>query len=82
MKKVGSPDDSIESVCERLGYTDSVVLLSAWLCTILTNKNLQRHSWQSIEASKNDLVDELVAEWHRNGNFALHPEALLERVLT
>jgi hypothetical protein len=66
---------------KRLHYTDSVVCFTAWLCIVLTPQNVARVSASEVEAAMPSLVQELVIAWEANGGHALHPAALLTKVL-
>ena len=78
-KRLAKPDTTVASVMKQLGYNDSVLLLSAWLCVILTDVNLRKHSPAQIIKRKEELVRVLMEEWETSG-YALHPEALLAEV--
>ena len=73
MKRLAKPDTTVASVMKQLGYNDSVLLLSAWLCVILTDVNLRKYSPAQIIKRKEELVRVLMEEWETSG-YALHPE--------
>ena len=79
MKRLAKPDTTVASVMKQLGYNDSVLLLSAWLCVILTDVNLRKYSPAQIIKRKEELVRVLMEELETSG-YALHPEALLAEV--
>ena len=72
---VAKPNTNLRDLCETLGFTDSVLTLSAWLCVVLSNENLKLNPEQ-VRKHQDYYVGELVAIFKQHG-YAPHPEALM-----